>query len=461
MRREGRRTPGSGLMRNLVRMLAAPAVLGLMTAPGTAQAPDSTRTPDSAQVAPELPGLPAGLDPSGPAAAYRRVAAITHPHGTMVGMALQLPVGSAQDPAGAEGTTALLVQALAQRAGDRLGGQGVGVGVEVNRSRTVFTVLAPPESWRDALARLHRLLFDQPLSPAWGDRVLGQALESLRFQAQAPVETFEREAAALLVDGGSSWATPIRGTLESVAGLTANDLETHRARFLNPGTALLGLAGPLQAPDVDPTRAAVPGAGAAPGRAADSLPAGATGPAWRVGDRASLVREVTSSWLSVAYPVDPTLPRTSLELLAHLLLEELDPVPPDAARYSVDVELVDPPGGPVLRVTASLLPEALDRWEARVLETVRSLATNVLEEDFFRWRRRRFRAQRLLAEAAPEVQAARLTHDLAHLGHVRELDAEVWSLGPASVAEAARALGEPRILRFGPDLAQDPDGPAR
>jgi len=159
--------------------------------------------------------------------------------------------------------------------------------------------------------------------------------------------------------------------------------------------------------------------------------------------------------------VDPALPRTTLELLAHLLLEELDPVPPDAARYSVDVEVLDPPGGPVLQVTASLLPEALDRWEARVLEAVDSLAARPMEEDFFRWRRRRFRTRRLLAEAAPEVQATRLTRDLALLGRVRDLDAEVWSLSPSSLVEAARALGEPRILRFGPDLAEDADAPAR
>lgn len=144
-----------------------------------------------------------------------------------------------------------------------------------------------------------------------------------------------------------------------------------------------------------------------------------------------------------------------MELLAHLLEEELDPVPPDPDRYDVEVEVLDAPGGPVLQLRATLLPEALLRWEERVLAAVTALAREPMEPDFFRWRRRRFRTARLLAEAAPEAEAARMTRDLAARGRARDLDRAIWGLDSSGLLAAVRALGEPRILLLGPDLAGD------
>jgi hypothetical protein len=156
--------------------------------------------------------------------------------------------------------------------------------------------------------------------------------------------------------------------------------------------------------------------------------------------------------MEVAYPAPGDLPRTRLELIAHLLEEELDPTPPDPDRYSVDVRLEETPGGPVLVVEAAVFPEATARWEGRITGAVRRLAEEPIPEDFFSWRRRRFRTARLLEEAAPEAEAARMTADLLRDGVVRDLGLEIWGLTAAAVVETARALGEPRIFVLGPDL---------
>jgi hypothetical protein len=139
-------------------------------------------------------------------------------------------------------------------------------------------------------------------------------------------------------------------------------------------------------------------------------------------------------------------------LVAHLLKEELDPTPPDPDRYSVDVRIEEPPGGPVLVVEAAVFPEATARWEGRITAAVQRLAGAPIAADFFSWRRRRFRTARLLEEGAPEAEAARMTADQQRDGRVRDLGLEIWGLDAAALSAAARALGEPRIFILGPDL---------
>jgi hypothetical protein len=102
-----------------------------------------------------------------------------------------------------------------------------------------------------------------------------------------------------------------------------------------------------------------------------------------------------------------------------------------------------------------VVPEAAAGWETRILGAVERLATEAPAEDFFRWRRRRFRAERLLVESAPEVEARRITADLLRDGRSRDLGVEIWGLDGQELLRAARSLGPPRILVLGPDLGQD------
>lgn len=454
------------------RILAAALALAtlLAPAPATAQAPA-----DTARTAAPTDTLSRHLDSL--AGRYGRLAVAPHAHGTLVGIALRLPHGSAEDPPGGAGAAHLLAHVRERQAAAVLDPARAALSARVDRNATVYTLLATPEAWVEALGRVDSLVFLGPVPADLVAQESRRARATLRFGAGSPVETFEHEAASLLVDPGSTWAAPVRGTPASLESLDASTLDAWSRDRIRPEEATVALAGPLPphrgaggqaagpTPGTDSTHAAMP---AAPGRReapapTDSLapPAGdTTAPppprvAWRVGDRVAMVQEVTSAWIGVAWPVPDTLSRTALELLAHLVEEELDPVPPDPDRYSVDVTLLDPPGGPVLQVRASVLPESLARWERRILTAVATLAEAPMEEDFFRWRRRRFRTERLLAEAAPEAEAARMAEDLALLGRARRLDREMWALDAEALLAAARSLGEPRILVLGPDLGQD------
>jgi predicted Zn-dependent peptidase len=391
-----------------------------------------------------LAGLLATAAPAAPQApGYRLRGVQAHAHQTAVAVAVRLHAGSQDDQDGREGTAWLLGRVLEAQAVRALADAGseAAVRVSVERATTLVTVLAFPEDWQAAWAVVDSILFEGALDPAVVEAHRAELAERLAFEAGSPVQDFETEAAGLLAEPGSPFARPVRGTLSSLATLTQRDLAGYRGTHLRRSLAVQAIVGPVP-PDA--------GAILDPPAPAPSRPDGL---AWLTGDRRTQVQDVTSTWIQVAYPAPPDLPRTRLELIAHLIGEELDPTPPAPDRYSVDVRLEETPRGHVLVVEAAVFPEATGRWEERITGAVRSLAEEPIPEDFFRWRRRRFRTARLLEEATPEAQAARMTADLLRDGVVRDLGLEIWGLDTQAVGETARALGEPRIFILGPDLA--------
>ncbi len=375
---------------------------------------------------------------------YARVAISRHPVGTTVAVALRIPSGSRDDQDGYGGTAWLLAHTLVRQADDVLDPGKATLSVRVGRTSTLFTLLALPQSWRASWSLVDSVLFDAPIDR--GDLATERTslLDRLKFEERSPEREFDLEAAKLLTKPGDPWARPVQGTSESVGAVTETNLSLFRTQQYRRRAAALAVVGPV-------------GSGPVP-QPADTTPAKApSGIAWTTGERTVTTQHVTSTWIAVAYPVPDSVSRTAAEMLAHLIHAQLDPTPPDPDRYSVDVRVEDVPGGPVLLVEATVFPEAAGRWEKRILDTVAGLAHQKMADELFRWRRRRFRTERLLAEAAPEAEAARLTADLLRGGQARDLDAETWTLTADSLLAAARALGEPRILRLGPDLGEAAD----
>ena len=362
-----------------------------------------------------------------------------HPHGTAVAVALRLHVGSQDDPDGLEGTAWLLGRVLEAQVNAALDPGRAVFTAGVERATTVLTLLAEPSDWPGAWRTADSLLFDAPLDAALLEKSRAGLLDELAFESGSPFAEFEVGAAGILADPGSPFVRPPRGTRESVERLGPTTLEQFRSASFRRQAAALAVVGPV--PPDSSTRAGQPIG--APGQ---DVP-------WTTGDRVPWVRDVTSTWIAVAWPVPSSLPRTHAEMVAHLLKEDLDPLPPAPDRYGVDVRIEETPRGAVLIVEASVFPESAERWEARILGAAESLAAQAMPDDFFAWRRRRFRAARLVEEAAPEVEAQRMSADLLRDGRVRDLGVEIWSLGPDAVRAAARALGPPRIFLLGPDLA--------
>lgn len=356
----------------------------------------------------------------------------------MVAVAVRLPVGSADDPEGQGGMAWLTARTLEAQAAATLDPSDAVLTAQVERSHTVYTLLATPDAWRRAWLATSVLLFDAPIRTDLLAAQRAALLARMTFEQGSPARDFRQEAVALLGDPGSPWVRPLQGSPATLDAITAAGTDAWRRGHYRRAAATAAVVGPVP-----------------PGPERMDPPARDTvAQAWYVGTRVPLEREVTSTWLAVAYPVPAGTSRTALELVAHLVKEELDPVPPDPDRFGVEVRLEEAPGGTVLVVEASVLPEASDRWEARIRSTVTGMAEDVVPDDFFRWRRRHFRAHRLLEEARPEAEAVRVADDLARSGRVRDLPAEIWALDGRALRDAAGALGEPRILRFGPDLRQ-------
>lgn len=417
---------------------------------------------------------------------YRASAVSGHARGTVVTVAIRIPSGSSSDPAGRSGAAGLLAQVLRDETRRALGPDVAKVSAAVDRSATTFTVIVLPEAWPHAREMLDSVIFEAPLDDSLVARDKRAQLSRLSFESGSPGAEFQAEAALLLAGDDSAWARPVHGTARSLAEVDTGVLQRYRAAHYRREQAVRAVVGPravvsppspttptaadsAAAPVPDTVTASSPDSAgrAAPPPATDTAPvppapsvAPASPPrdttprlAWTTGRRVAETRDVTSTWIRVAYPVSSATPRIAAEMLADLVETDLSPTPPDPDRYSVDVELRDAPGGSVLVVDAIVFPEAADRWEAKITEAVQALAAKPMAPDFFAWRRRRFRTERLLQEAAPEAEAGRMAADLLRHGRVRDLGEEIWALDAEALRRAAFGLGEPRVLRFGPDLA--------
>jgi hypothetical protein len=376
------------------------------------------------------------------------------PWRSVVAAVLSFPTGSSGDQRGQEGSHWLLASLLEEEANLALTGLPAAVTVEAGRSATTVTLLAAPDRWTEGYGALRRVLFQHPLTESGLERARATLRARHRFESGAPIREFQREVPRMIAGGLDPWSRPSEGYEEVLDSIGLEALELIRGRWLQPDSALAAVLGPVTEEAVDSWLAEVVRPSMAdPGvTGADPSHPGQP-PPWITGDRLEITRDVANSWLAIAFPVDPALPRTHLELLSHAVDERLNPTPPDPGALDVRVGIEEPPGGSVLLVTAALLPDATRSWEEHALEAVESLGAAEMEELLFRTLRRRFRSRALLAESAPELAAARWIGDAVRGAGIRPVEEEIWELTPASLQAAAAALGPPRILLFGPDLS--------
>jgi predicted Zn-dependent peptidase len=371
--------------------------------------------------------------------AYRFTAIEARPGATVTALSFALPTGSHQDPPGQEGSAWLLGRTLSLEIGRSLAPGGFDLSVRVGSATTTVTVLVPPERRLAALRAVDSVLFATSISQEAVTRARADALAALAFESGAPGAEFEAATVAMLGRDDPTWGRPLRGNAAALAQVDRSGLERFRRdHYLRSATAFAAVG------VVDPT--------IAPRELGGARPKEPLAPPWQSTDRTILIRDVTSSWISVAYPVAPGVARTPLEFVAHLLREQLHHDPPDPDLFEASVSIEEVPAGRALVVRATVTPEASERWEATILGTVRSLAERHTGADGFRWGRRRFRSERLTSEDAPEAVARRVASDLLRDGFARALRAEIWALDPDALAEAVAGLGPPRIVVLGPDL---------
>lgn len=384
---------------------------------------------------------------------------LARPNAPTVGIALVVDGGAARDRPGREGETWLFAHTLAETlvlmAPATTARQAQ---VEVLEDRWALSLLVEPADALSALRDLRATLGSAP-SATIAEALKARLSASFVFESGSPVREMEGERRAMLDGFDSPWARAPRGSPVSVEGLSATDLAAV-GRDLGPERLRIGIVGHLDEPAVrtilgttsstrpDSLAAAIPPTVAATIRPGPWYGASA----WTTGDRVRVVREVTNSWVTVAFPIPADLPQTLLEFLAHRMDEEISTDPPDPGIFDAEVLIVRRPAGRLLVVNVAVLPEATERWEAQILTTA-DLAAAPVQEAFFHWLRRRFRATVMLDESAPEALAMRLAEDLLlGIPPGRRIEEESWLLSPGLLLDASRALGPPRILVYGPNF---------
>jgi len=414
----------------------------------------------------------------------RDVVLLPDPAGRVVALTLAFPIGSGLDPRGSEGMAHLLGRSLERTTTERVSRQGGRVEVLVTTDHLLLTLLTPAHQWQQGWAELRRVLWNETISSSLLESVRAEILDRLRFEAGAPGRGFEGERALLIRGSTHPQARPTRGSEGTVLALTAEALEVFRREHLSETTALVVLMGPISVGEVEevfggvvrtpvPTPSIPPPAGLLSALPAESLravnlpdpalrlPLSAEIPtegrmAWTEGARTLLDRELTSTWMSVAYPFPAGTPSTLLHFLGHLVVEALSPTPPDPGLYEAATELLQVDGAPVLLISASVDPRITSSWESRLTRAIPELAGEPPVGAFFELSRRRFRSQLLLQLAPPERRTAWVAAELLRdpWGLI-DLDLEVWRLDREAVSTVAGRAGSPRILLYGPESMMD------
>ncbi len=365
------------------------------------------------------------------------------PWSALAAVALAFPTGFASEPDRLEGGARLLAGALETEGNRRLQAEGAEVRIALERDRTVVTLLTPHSSWHASLEALESLLFRLPVSNSALEDARASMLERLAFEEGAPVRSFELEKWRMLVGATHPGARVPEGSAEAVRARTADNLEEFRTGIFDRSAARAAIVGPLSREDIPPWLESMAMRG-------EPAPASALEPAWATEDRQVVDRDVTNTWIAMAFPAPPDASRTMLEFLSHILLERLAPTPPDPGLLSVDVRVEELPDGPVILVRLAVDPRTTDRWERRVRETLTTVIETEEQAAFFQLRRRRFRSEVLHRLSYLDQEAERLALDLFHGDGVRDLEGEIWSFSSRSLRDAAGRLGPPRTLLYGP-----------
>jgi predicted Zn-dependent peptidase len=411
----------------------------------------------------------------------------------MTAVAIRFPVGSAQDPAGQEGTANLLGDLLQDAANSQLVASGAEVLVEVGAEEFLLTLLTPPDRWKEGVGVVEGLLFRGDLAQASADleSIRREIIDVLTFERGSPVREFEVARSSLIRGEGAPGARPSMGSVNSVSLLTFAALDRYRQAYLTRGSAMVAVTGPVVPSDAEatfglPVRVIEPGGarilppivaapeapfpggvaidtvqppaplGPSPRAAADSSPlrvpaVPTSGPAWSVGERIETDRELTSTWIAAAYPLPPGSPPVLLEFLSHLVEEALNPSPPDPGLYQVESELTWLDDRPILLISASVDPRTVGAWEERILGIMPELAESPPTGSFFDLARRRFRSALLIGLAAPENRVRWAVREASRPDAASlAIENDLWRLDREGVAGAAAAALPPRVRMIGP-----------
>lgn len=162
--------------------------------------------------------------------------------------------GNSQDPTGKEGVANFLTAMMDEGAGDltaiqfqeRMEESAVRIGFEDSRD-SLYGSFETLTANRDEAVELLRLAVNEPRFDADAmERIRGQLLTSLAFAAKDPDRVAAREWFAAAFPG-HAYGRPAMGTVESLAKVTRDDLESYRKRVFAKSTLKVAVVGDIDA----------------------------------------------------------------------------------------------------------------------------------------------------------------------------------------------------------------------
>ena len=331
---------------------------------------------------------------------------------------------------------------------------GASVGIEVGTRLTHVTLLATRSDWAAAYRVLTRTLLGDAIDPSRAEQSRADLSGQLFFQHDAPVRSFELALQRMLLGAEHPSARAPMGSPASVSGITVAALEAARAGVYTPGSMRVAVAGAVlpeeAAAVVGAHRTRISGRDGAWTVEGAPLTPGGTGRTWETGGRYPVLDEITNSWIVAAYPFSGSEERAVFEFVAHVARGQLVSDPPAPGLISRRVEVRELPDGPVLLVTAAVESHTAPDWEDRVTDVVDRLSASGLALDLLEHQRRSFRSAMALELAYPEREVHRLLAGIRTSGRLTDLSADLELLSAGELQRAAGALGEPRMLVYGP-----------
>jgi zinc protease len=203
--------------------------------------------------APETAPSPASAAAPAPEANMPRVVTLPASQTPVVTLRILFRAGSADDPAGKEGVTALAARMMAEGGTQKLTSYelkqtlfpwAVNIGQSVDKEMTVFTARVH----KDQLDQFLPILADVLLHPRWEpselERMRHDAIDDIEKRLRGnDDEDLGKETLQYMLYAGGPYGHPDQGTVEGLKAITLDDVKGQAQRVFSKARLTIGVAG--------------------------------------------------------------------------------------------------------------------------------------------------------------------------------------------------------------------------
>jgi zinc protease len=365
----------------------------------------------------------------------------------VVALEVLVAAGPAQEDSATAGLAFLAARSVVEPIRPQLETLGAHLLMEGHKDAISFSLVAPPETWREASQVLLVALYRDPPSETVVLRERAAMAAELVARQASPADALSREVDRRVYGSRHPWGRPTVGTPATVSALNVNDVDDFLRRHVTAQRSVIAVVGPVQVQEVSahlrpffPDGRIEPLAVAQPGLRREQ-------------HRAEY--NAITTWAAAVYPLREGLDAEAVRFLAEAAAGSLSFSAERRSIYDVRADVHRRAGGGELRIQVVVPPQEAERWAAMMGATVRRYARGTVDEREFESQLRYYRGRRFLALSTPEARAQELAREFLVSGRLPGLIAPVHGLTLETVRETARALGEPAVVLLGPFFAND------